>query len=118
MCLVGGLWYFTAAGLLLIRDSGSLIAVFFGLAGVLLVLGVLRMVFGSPAGPRTAVSGAWTALLTVLFPLGVWLTPTVTSGSAIEFSQLATRQGLPLQGVMGAVPPLVILAIAKRHTTT
>ncbi|WP_329422766.1 hypothetical protein OG810_35865 [Streptomyces sp. NBC_01693] len=116
VCLVSGLWYLSAVGLLLFRGGGGLVAVFFGLAGVLLVLAVLRMASGSPAGPRTATSGAWTALLTVLVPLGVWLTSTVTSGSAIEFSQLAIRQGLPLQAVMGAVPALVVLAIAKRHT--
>lgn len=113
--LISGLWYVTAAALLL-RDKEGLFAAAFGIAGVLLIIGAARMRTSDPAGPRTVMRGTWVALLTVFIPLTAWAATIAVSGG-IEHAQLALQHGPLPSALAGAVPAAIVMALVKRRTT-
>ncbi|WP_406115908.1 hypothetical protein [Kitasatospora purpeofusca] len=114
--LASGLWYLTAAALILAQRGGTMpFAAAAAVAGALLLTGAGRMMAGKSAGVRTVVRGAWVALLAVLVPLGTWTAMITLSGSA-EHARLAVVNGTLLYAFAGAAPAIVVLLLVRRRT--
>ncbi|MCX4758629.1 hypothetical protein [Kitasatospora purpeofusca] len=114
--LASGLWYLIAAALMLAQQGDTIaFAAASTVAGAMLATGASRMMAGKPAGVRTAICGAWVALLAVLVPLAAW-TAMITLSRSAEHARLAVENGTLLYALAGAVPAVVVLLLVRRRT--